>query len=443
MSLATGNRRWGDDEYFREVASIIDPIFKAVIRRKMGICLESLWAEHIPSASDGDQARHLTVGKVRTKDRKTLDAEEAYADSMWALFSKLRAIKEGEDQEVIRDLGGYAAKVAENAVHRIMRRNSPRRHWLKGAVLDVLSGRTQAQGFATWQDDGGNRFCGYQKWDGRKPRRTRKLSEWGKSNPEKWRTSFINASLANQDPQEIPLPLLISRVFDWFGGPLATGDLVSCVTQLLQIEETAATAPTVGSGSSDTVFDALESLADPTNGSIEDDVLDGIENGKTLRWLWNEIAELPTNQRKALLFALEPEELQAFKLVVPAEQLAALVGLSKRDLNTLISTMPLSDNLIARHIGVTRRQIINMRQAARRRLDRKLRRHGTTDSPAQSRGTEGDGTPLSALTSTLENGQADEGSMPAVEKTRSVLPGRHDPDRDGRHRRPPKVVLNM
>jgi hypothetical protein len=443
MSLATGNRSWGDEEYFREVASIIDPIFKAVIRRKMGICLESLWAEHIPLASDGDQSRQFTVGKVRTKDRKTLDAEEAYADSMWALFSKLRAISEGDDQEVIRDLGGYAAKVAENSVHRIMRRNSPKRHWLKGAVLDVLSGRTQAQGFATWQDDGGNRFCGYTKWEGRKPRRTRKLSEWSKSDPEKWRINFISTHLANQDPQEIPLPLLMQRVFDWFGCPLSIGDLVSSVTLLLQIEETATTSPMLGLGSSDTVFDALESLADPTNGSIEDDVLDGIENGKTLRWLWNEIAELPTNQRKALLFALEPEELQAFKLVVPAEQLAALVGLSRRDLNTLISTMPLSDNLIARHIGVTRRQIINMRQAARRRLDRKLRRNGTTDSLAQSRGIEGDGTPLSALRSIPGNGQTDEGSLPAVERTGKVPQGRYDPDRDGRHRRPPKVVLNM
>jgi len=213
--------------------------------------------------------------------------------------------------------------------------------------------------------------------------------------------------------------------------------------KLLQIEETATAAPTVPSTGSDTVFDALESLADPANGSIEDDVLDGIENGKTLRWLWNEIAELPTNQRKALLFALEPEELQAFKLVVPAEQLAALVGLSKRDLNTLISTMPLSDNLIARHVAVTRRQVINMRQAARRRLDRKLKRHVTADPSAQTRGIEGEGSPLSAPKSTADNGQTDEGSLPAAEETGKVLPGRYDPDRDGRHRRPPKVVLNL
>jgi hypothetical protein len=440
MSLATTKRRWADDEYFRKVATIIDPIFKAVIRRKMGISLESLWASSLSSPDDG-QDRQLTFGKARTKDRKTLDAEEAYADSMWALFSKLKSMRDGNEDEAIRDLGGYAAKVAENAVHRIMRRNSPRRHWLKGAILDVLSGRTQAQGFTIWQDNGGSRFCGYTTWDGRKPRRTRRYSEWAKSDPEEWRNTFVRTHLANQDPQEIPLPLLISRVFDWFDGPLSTGDLVSAVTNLLQIEETATASPSAVSDGGDTVFDALESLADPC-ATIEDDVLAGIENGETLRWLWNEIAELPLNQRKALLYALEPEELQAFKLVVPAEQLAGLVGLSRRDLNTLISTMPLSDNLIARHVGATRRQVINMRQAARRRLDRKLRRSGPADG-FQVSPPESDGTLSGTLTGNCQQGSTDEHQLPADQQTGGVPARGCDTAGDGGHRRPLGVVHDL
>lgn len=105
-----------------------------------------------------------------------------------------------------------------------------------------------------------------------------------------------------------------------------------------------------------------------------------LESADTLRRLWNEITQLPSRQRVALLLhARDANGESVLRLLtasglVPPDDAAAALGVTRRELASLLDELPLNDSSIVKRLAVTTQQVINLRKAARDRLARRMAR---------------------------------------------------------------------
>ena len=103
-----------------------------------------------------------------------------------------------------------------------------------------------------------------------------------------------------------------------------------------------------------------------------------LEQRDFLAHVWREVRALPIRQRVALLLNLRDDGQQdALTLITTAgvathDELSACIGLSPVELTALLPDLPQDDLAIASRLGVTRRQVINLRKCARERLARRL-----------------------------------------------------------------------
>jgi hypothetical protein len=108
-------------------------------------------------------------------------------------------------------------------------------------------------------------------------------------------------------------------------------------------------------------------------------ILDVLTHRAHLERLWSEILELPPRQRAALLLNLRDDEgrgmieLWPQTGIAPMADLARALDMTEHALRELWPTLPRDDQWIAEQLGVTRRQVINLRKCARERLARRLR----------------------------------------------------------------------
>jgi hypothetical protein len=111
----------------------------------------------------------------------------------------------------------------------------------------------------------------------------------------------------------------------------------------------------------------------------EPTVVDVLTHREHLVRLWQEIQSLPPRQRAALLFNLRDDEgLGMIELwpqtgVAVVAELADALDMTEAQLRELWPTLPRDDQWIAARLGVTRRQVINLRKCARARLARRLK----------------------------------------------------------------------
>jgi RNA polymerase sigma factor (sigma-70 family) len=100
--------------------------------------------------------------------------------------------------------------------------------------------------------------------------------------------------------------------------------------------------------------------------------------------VWREIRVLPPQQRAAVLLNLRDADgapaLPHFIVagVATLADLAAAVDLALAEFAELWRELPLPDAKIAERLGIARQRVINLRQAARKRLVRRLNERGMT-----------------------------------------------------------------
>lgn len=264
--------------------------------------------------------------------------EDLRADILLKLVSRLRRLIADPETAPLNQFADYVAVVTFNTFDDFVRRAYPLRTKLKNRILYALR---HDQQFALWER-GNVLLCGLAAWAGRP----------GPFSPDAGTMSVM----AGTD-----LRLVLADLFAQVDGPLEVERVVSRIAavqlpereEAQEIRDVVATTHHIGS--------------------------EELENLQSLRSLWSEIAELPPNQRTALLLSARDAGGESVLRLLPVtgvatiRQIAEVLLLDAHALAKLWNELPLDDNRVAAMLGMTRQQVINLRRSARDRLTRRLR----------------------------------------------------------------------
>lgn len=305
--------------------------------------------------------------------------EEIHGEIVVQLLQRLRNLKNGYHDKTINDFRGYVATVTYNACDRYISRKYPQRRRLKNGLRYLL---THRPGLALWKDRHETWLAGLAAWQTSAsedagvnhtvtPEHARRVQQL-RDDPYVFMHQDKDAGASpttNLHEQKNALALL-HQIFKWTGVPVELDELVSVVAAWWNVKEHEVSAATGDA------FDEepLAELADP-RASISTEV----EHRAHVEHLWQEISQLPPRQRAAVLFNLRDEhgggvvELWTLTGIAAPHDLARALSISLEEFAKLLPELPLDDNRIAAHLGITRQQVINLRKSARERLARRMK----------------------------------------------------------------------
>jgi len=295
------------------------------------------------------------------------EAEDLRQEAIAQLLAELQKFRADVETHPIQDVRGLAATITYRLCARWMRRQFPERHALRNRIQYLL---TRQAGFAIWRegaeeteekDESKRLIAGFAAWKGRRPSAEaaslRRLSQDGKlleTLGGACRAAKLNEALA--------------AVFNHLGGPVEFDELVKAMAVLLQIKDRV--VESIDGGPDDGGFDIADKEAD---------VAWRVEKRVFLQRLWEEVRQLPRQQRVALLLNLRDHDGQGCIALFPAlgiatlRQLAEALEMSAERLAGVWNETPLEDAKIAELLQMTRQQVINARKSARERLARRLK----------------------------------------------------------------------
>jgi hypothetical protein len=312
------------------------------------------------------------AGAARAHSRRADEharAEDVRGEVMLQLVVRLRNFRADYSTRPIADFNAYVAAASYNAYDRHISRMYPQRRRLKNGLRYLLTHRS---GFAIWQTTDGAWVCGFDHW--RPDARGAEVSAYG-SLQQLWEDPRAFARGASEERHwhdRKHAYELLSAVFEWAGVPVELELLTGIVADWWNVTDEEVELDAVrDSGRGD---GAAEQLAASQPVAAAE-----VESRMQLKRLWDEIVELPPRQRAALLLNLRDEggrgivDLWIIVGVVTPEALAGALGLEARAFAELWKELPLDDNRIAAHLGLTRQQVINLRKSARERLARRVK----------------------------------------------------------------------
>jgi len=336
---------------------------------KIDILLEPLLAEASDAQIDELLSQLITVhaepvikGVIRFKLRlnsyqetQKAEADDLRQEVVLQLLAQLQRFRKLPSGHPIGDVRGMAAVIAHRTCARWMRRQFPERHALKNRLHYLL---TRQRGFALWQHDEGKLMAGFAVWQEQR-QNVRSLGD-----VEKLPTHI--RALKSDKAQE--LADTIASIFNFVGGPVEFDDLVSGIATLQGITD-----------------QPIDSLADDEDAAAHEPTASDpdpawrLEKRMFLQRLWEELQQLPLNQRAALLLNLkDPSGFGAITLfpatgIASVRQLAAALEISAERFAEVWNDLPIEDARIAELLGLTRQQVINARKSGRERLARRLK----------------------------------------------------------------------
>jgi len=338
-----------------KIDSLLEPLFQETSDQQAGELISGLISAHAEPVIKGIIRYKLHLGSHRT-DQRT-EAEDIYQEVLVQLLSGLRQLRENRDQHPIKDVRGMAAVIAHRTCSRWMRRQFPERHALKNRIHYLL---THQRGFALWQESDGKLVAGFACWQGQK--NAVKTAELERLSGNDGPLALLQAT----EPQGLADAL--STIFDTLGAPIEFDQLVGALAARLQIRD-----------------QPIESIDDGEN-AIASRASDGapdpawqVEKRIFLQRLWEELQQLPINQRAALLLNLKDEEGRGCIALFPVTGIATLrelahaLEMSTERFAELWNELPMEDARVAELLGLTRQQVINARKSGRERLTRRLK----------------------------------------------------------------------
>lgn len=323
------------DELLLQIINVhAEPVIKGVIRYKLRL-----------------HSSHAT---------QQAEADDLYQEALLQLLAQLQRFRKSPGAYPISDVRGIAAVIAHRTCSRWMRSQFPERHALKNRLHYLL---THQRGFALWQAEDGISVAGFAVWQGKK--KTLKAAQLGHWANNEGLPTHIRML---KDGRQQELGDALAAIFNQLGSPIEFDELVNSLSELLGIRDQPVEALAVDEDASP--FQVPSGEPDPAW---------QIEKRIFLERLWEELQQLPLNQRTALLLNLKDASGSGCITIFPAtgianlHQLANALELSPESLGSLWNDLPLEDARIAELLGLSRQQVINCRKSGRERLSRRLK----------------------------------------------------------------------
>jgi len=271
--------------------------------------------------------------------------EDVCNDALASLIARLRTLRlEPADAPAITDFAAYAAGVTANAVNQHLASRYPERNRLRRRLRLVC---VSDKRLSMWETPNGAWLCGRA----------------GQSAEERARGADLEECRSELSRVRLPRDLadLVVLILDHTKRPVEVNEL----TQLC--------AGVTGSVDQPQDVDRLEDTVPDTAALASYRT----EMGAWVRQLWEEVRALPDRQRMALLLNLRSAHGTAIELIedlgiATFQQLADVLGMTRQALSEIWSRLPLDDREIAEKMGIERQQVINLRSAARQRLQRRM-----------------------------------------------------------------------
>jgi hypothetical protein len=285
-------------------------------------------------------ARVLQQCRRRIAATGARDTDDIEAAVLLRVVQKLESARTEEDDAVLR-LDEYVARLTFNAVADVRRESAPEWARLKRRLRYTAMSDPR---LAAWDVPAGT-LCGLEAWRDR-----------------------VDAVEMLRTP--VPVP-------DAMRDSARPGDaLVSLVGMA---------AKPVALDAATTVLADVWQVEEPSARPLDDDVADDArgpmavyETREELQLVWGEIRALPLAQRAALLLNLRDgiglNAVVLFPLtgVATFDDIAVAMEMPLPMLEELWPRLPLADLEIAQTLHLERQQVINLRKAARARLQRRL-----------------------------------------------------------------------
>jgi RNA polymerase sigma factor (sigma-70 family) len=332
---------------------LLEPLLTEASDDQVDQFLSQLITEHAEPVIKGVIRFKLRLNSYREAQRA--EADDIHQEVVLQLLAQLQRFRKLPEGNPISDVRGMAAVIAHRTCARWMRRQFPERHALKNRLYYLI---TRQRGFALWQDADGRSLAGFEVWqkENKAAKAARHLSDV-QDLPNHIRT------LKSDKPQE--LADAVAAILNHLGGPIEFDELVSAIAAIQGISD-----------------QPIESLADDDDvgaSSSEPDQAWRMEKRVFLQRLWDELQQLPLNQRSALLLNLKDSSGFGCITLFPAtgiatvRQLADVLQISVESFAEVWNDLPLEDAKIAELLGLTRQQVINARKSGRERLARRLK----------------------------------------------------------------------
>jgi DNA-directed RNA polymerase specialized sigma24 family protein len=334
-------------EFPVKIDALLEPLLTVTTDEHADELLSKVITEHAEPVIKGVIRFKLRFNSHQEMQRA--EANDIQQDVVLQLVSQLQRFRKLPTANPITDVRGMAAIIAHRTCARWMRRQFPERHALKNRLHYLL---TRQRGFALWEAQNGKLLAGFAVWQQQKKMGAR-LSD----------LESLPAQL--RKPQE--LAETVAGIFNYIAGPIEFDELVSVVAALQGISDQPVASL---AEDEDTGFEPATSDRDPAW---------RIEKTMFLQRLWEELKQLPLNQRAALLLNLkDPSGFGCITLfpatgIATIRELAAALEFTAERLAELWNDLPIEDARIAELLGLTRQQVINARKSGRERLARRLK----------------------------------------------------------------------
>jgi DNA-directed RNA polymerase specialized sigma24 family protein len=339
--------------------SLLEPLLLADSGEQAEALMAELISTHVEPVIKGVVRYKLHFNSLQALEQA--QADDIRQEVLVQVLAELQKLREQPQTHSIRDVRGLAAVIAHRACARWMRRQFPERHALKNRLYYLL---TRQNGFALWQNENQKPLAGFAAWRAQKRtannERLKSLAEDGKL--------LGQIRLLQTDRQQTQLSDILAAIFNHLEGPIEFDVLISALAELLSIRD----QPLESTDQNENVIGLITAAG-------ERDTAWQVEKRIFLQRLWEEVGQLPLNQRAALLLNLKDAEGRGCIALFPAvgiatvRELAQSLGMSAEEFAELWNKLPLEDAGIAERLRLTRQQVINARKSARERLRRRLK----------------------------------------------------------------------
>jgi hypothetical protein len=212
--------------------------------------------------------------------------------------------------------------------------------------------------FALWTTDTGF-VCGLSQWRDQTICAPVGLLEKIRQDSGEWIQEVGLTSIGSTRGE---LTGLLKAIFQWCKRPVRLDHMVNVVADVCREK--------------DLPDEPLETLMNVATPVLSSETL--LELQRRLEILWREICQLPRRQRIALLFNFRDSHGQELISVLPytrvatIEEIAEALEVPLDEFLEFWKELPLEDLAIAKLLGATRQQVINLRKCARERLERRM-----------------------------------------------------------------------